>query len=148
MNIEKRGDDLYLDGRKIFLLNRRSLWGDTTPEPLTEQTVGTLDKLVGGRAVLGDDVLDHLLRHPRIIPKSWRRSKQGENLMIFFMGTKDPGARRLARGNFFDRIIFAKGKWWRSSYSEFMAIPYNGVRVAALRGENNAMKELRQQCRR
>lgn len=80
--IERNGDDLYLDGKKITLY-------------LAEEQKKNRGRIVGDELflklaslpVLDANVLDYLLKYPKLIPESWKIDDQGRPLYIFFWGT-------------------------------------------------------------
>lgn len=72
--LERKGDDLYLDGKKIeFWLSREQKHGVITGT--------TLRAKLKDKPVLNANVLDYLLKNPHLIPNSW----QGK--WVFFWGT-------------------------------------------------------------
>ena len=101
VRLERRGDDLYLDGKKIELhLSPKQKKG----------TIGGNDlrKYLEGKPVLNAAVLDYLLAHPELIPDSWKKNKEGNTLYTFFFGT----IYRRADGNLYVRCLcWDVGRW-------------------------------------
>ncbi len=79
--IEHRGDDLYINGKKVELL----LFDEQKGKSVISGHV--LRKKLSKKSTLGTDVLDHLLRNPRLIPNWWKHDENGENRYISFWGT-------------------------------------------------------------
>jgi len=79
--LERRGDDLYFDGKKIdFYLSK--------PQKKGGRIEGNdLRKELGKQPVLNANVLDYLLKNPSIIPDSWKKDADGNTRYIFFWGT-------------------------------------------------------------
>lgn len=78
VKVEKRGDELYIDGRKVILY-------------LSEQQVGRnvirgseLHKELTGKPVLHPNVLDALLEHQNLIPEGWKKDNNGNIRYISF----------------------------------------------------------------
>lgn len=89
--LERRGDDLYLDGKKIeFWLSK--------PQKKGNSIMGNeLRKELAKMPVLNANVLDHLLKHPQLIPETWKQDADGNTRYIFFWGTvyRDSGGSSL-----------------------------------------------------
>ncbi len=79
--LERRGADLYLDGKKIdFYLSK--------PQKKGGRIEGNdLRKEVSKQPVLNANVLDYLREHPQLIPDSWKVDGNGNTRYIFFWGT-------------------------------------------------------------
>jgi hypothetical protein len=79
--LERKGDNLYLDGRKIeFFLSKeqsgiRLVRGNELFEELKKHSV------------LNANVLDYLLKHPHLIPETWKMDENGNSRYVFFWGT-------------------------------------------------------------
>ena len=83
--LERRGDDLYLDGKKIeFWLSREQKRGVITGNILRAK--------LKGKPVLNANLLDHLLKNPHLIPKAWKMDENENTRYIFFWGTIYRGA--------------------------------------------------------
>lgn len=89
VKLEKRGDDLYLDGKKLVLYcSKRQLGG--------KYVVG--HELRKEREKLGNNipavVLDYLVAHPEMWPESWKKDEKGNTLYIFFWNDifRDPSS--------------------------------------------------------
>lgn len=105
VRLERREDDLYLDGKKIELhLSPKQKKG----------TIGGNDlrKYLEGKPVLGAAVLDYLLAHPELIPDSWKVNEAGNTLYIFFWGTIYRGAD----GHLYVRYLCWFDERWVSDY--------------------------------
>jgi len=80
VKIERRGDDLYVDGVKIDLF--------LTDAQKKGSIVGnSLRTELSGKPVLNACILDYLLAHPHLIPESWKKDENGNTRYIFFWGT-------------------------------------------------------------
>ena len=93
LKLEKRGDDLFLNGKKLVLhlskrqQNGKVIEGYELRKELTKATI------------LNACVLDYLLKHPELIPDSWKGK------FIFFWGT----IYRHSDGNLFVRYLLWSG---------------------------------------
>ncbi len=81
VKLEKRGDDLYLDGKKItlFLSEEQKGTGRIVGHPLRKKL-----EVRGGN--VSAKVLDHLEDHPELWLESWKKNEDGETLYVFFWG--------------------------------------------------------------
>ncbi len=79
VKLEKRGDDLYLDGKKIELFRSSGQEGD-------RYIVGhELRKELEARGGnLSAKVLDYLEGHPELWPESWKTDADGNTIYIWF----------------------------------------------------------------
>lgn len=94
--LERRGDDLYVNGEKIelFLSERQKGNG---------RIVGTeLRKELADKLVLNANILDYLLAHTELIPESWKGK------CVFFWGTEYRGSD----GNLCARCLYWPGVRW------------------------------------
>ncbi len=79
--IERNGDNLYLNGRKIkfrLTIEQREV-GVITGERLLRK--------LRGKLVLNANVLDYLLRNPCLIPEAWKKDRYDNPQRLFFWGT-------------------------------------------------------------
>ncbi|MFA6404756.1 MAG: hypothetical protein WCW03_02040 [Candidatus Paceibacterota bacterium] len=84
--LECRGDDLYLDGKKIeFWLSKLQKKGNAIRG-------NDLRKELAKQRVLNANVLDYLLKNPHLIPEAWKKDENGNTRYIFFWGTIYRGA--------------------------------------------------------
>src|SRR3989344_7091970 len=115
--VGKRADGLYVNGRKVvlYLSNRqmdgRIIQGCKLREELT------------GKFVLNANILDALYDNQYLIPKDWKKDKDGDTRYIFFWATiyRHAYSRPCVR-----YLYFASGAWsrlydwldddWRGSY--------------------------------
>ncbi len=79
VKIEKRGDDLYLDGKKIELFRSAGQEGDRyiIGHKLREEL-----EAKGGN--VGGSILDHLVAHPELWPENWKKDDQGNTIYVYF----------------------------------------------------------------
>ena len=79
VKLEKRGDDLFLDGKKINLFlsdgqrNGHTIGGHDLRKELETR---------GGN--VGGSILDHLVAHPELWPESWKKDSNGNTIYVFF----------------------------------------------------------------
>lgn len=110
--LERRGDDLYLDGKKIeFWLSK--------PQKKDDVIGGNdLRKEVSKQPVLNANVLDYLHDHPQLIPDSWKVDEKGNTRYIFFWGTVCRGSD----GDLFVRCLYWDGdRWgWRCLWLDYV----------------------------
>lgn len=80
LHIEKRGGELYADGRKIILnLSAKQLGGRmVTGYEICGKPIN--------KNVLHPNVLDALIECPTLIPESWKKDEKGNKAFIFFWG--------------------------------------------------------------
>ena len=101
VKLERRGDDLYLDGKKIDLfLSKNQKGGCIGGNNLREE--------LAKEPVLNANVLDHLLKpeNQHLIPDSWKGK------CAFFWGT----VYRSADGNLCVRCLYWDGDGWNWNY--------------------------------
>jgi len=78
--LERKGDDLYIDGKKIdFYLSKKQKGGSIGGNDLRKELVS--------KPVLNANVGDYLLKNPQLIPESWKKDENGNSRYIFFWGT-------------------------------------------------------------
>lgn len=105
VRLERRGDDLYLDGKKVEL--------HLSPGQKKGRIGGyDLRKYLETKPVLNAAVLDYLLAHPELIPESWKRDEEGNTRYIFFWGT----IYRNAGGDLYVRYLCWFVGCWVSRY--------------------------------
>lgn len=99
--LERKGDDLYLDGKKIeFWLSSEQKRGVITGNILRAK--------LKGKSVLNANLLNHLLKHPHLIPETWKKDENGNTRYIFFWGT----VYRRADGVLCVRCLCWRGVGW------------------------------------
>ena len=83
VTVERRGDDLYVVGRKVRLLSVRFLLqqGRRTGEVRSHD----LRKRIDITCALHPNILDALLENVHLIPESWKVCSLGRDRYIFFM---------------------------------------------------------------
>lgn len=116
--LERRGDDLCLDGQKINLF-------------LSEEQQGS--KVIGGYELrkelevrggnVSAKVLDCLEEHPELWPESWKKDKNGNTIYIFFFDDifRDSDSRLYVRyGCWYGGEVMSLCRWlgggWGDSY--------------------------------
>lgn len=78
VKLERRGDDLFVDGQKINLfLSDQQKVGTHGGHGLRQ----VLEARGGNQSA---KLLDHLKAHPELWPESWKNDSQGRKLCIFF----------------------------------------------------------------
>mgnify|MGYP001572432894 CR=1 FL=1 len=95
VKLERRGEDLYANGRKIELFLAEGQKG------IIEGYV--LRKVLANEPVLNANVLDYLLEHPELIPESWKGK------YVFFWGD----VYRVSDGLLCVRYLCWLGGGWR-----------------------------------
>lgn len=107
VRLERRGDDLYVDGKKIvFSLSKKQINGKViTGHDLREE--------LSGKKVLSAIILDYLLAHPELIPESWKKDEKGNTWFISFWGTIFRGSD----GNLYVRYLYWSDGGWQTYYS-------------------------------
>ena len=106
VRLERRGDDLYIDGKKVvFHLSKKQINGKVI-------TGHNLREELSGKKVLSAIILDYLLVHPELIPESWKKDEKGNTRFIFFWGTifRDPD------GDLCVRYLCWSDGGWRTNY--------------------------------
>ncbi|MFH1178535.1 MAG: hypothetical protein V1711_02320 [bacterium] len=79
VKLEKRDDDLYLDGVKVdlFLSENQKAGSTIIGHNLRKELEAR-----GGN--ISAKVLDHLVEHPELWPESWKKDTQGNTIYVFF----------------------------------------------------------------
>jgi hypothetical protein len=77
VKLERRSDDLYLDGKKLNLFVSKKQKGGIVGHELRKE----LEKRGGN---VSTKVLDHLVDHPDLWPESWKKDKDGNTVYVFF----------------------------------------------------------------
>lgn len=78
VRLERRGDDLYLDGRKVNLfLSEAQKAGSQVGYDLRKEVEAR-----GGNA--SAKVLDYLVEHPNLWPEHWKKDDQGRTVYVLF----------------------------------------------------------------
>ncbi|HEY4528415.1 MAG TPA: hypothetical protein VJJ48_01130, partial [Candidatus Paceibacterota bacterium] len=79
VKLEKRDDDLYLDGKKIDLFRSAGQQGDSyiVGHELRKELEGK-----GGN--VGGSILDKCVEHSELWPDSWKKDANGNTLNVFF----------------------------------------------------------------
>ena len=105
VKLERKGSDLYLDGKKIdFYLSKKQKGGSIEGNDLRKE----LTKM----PVLNANMLDYLLKNPLIIPDEWKTDGDGNTRCLFFWGT----VYRNADGSLCVRYLVWNGGRWGSNY--------------------------------
>ncbi len=92
VKLEKRSDDLYLDGRKIVLhLSQNQKDGKVIGGHKLRKELETRGGNIGGR------VLDYLVDHPELWPESWKKDAEGRTIFVYFWEDifRDPSSGNL-----------------------------------------------------
>lgn len=79
VKLERRGDNLYLDGEKINLFLSAGQQGDSY---IVGHDLRKELEARGGN--LGGSILDHLVAHPEMWPESWKMDSQGNTIYVYF----------------------------------------------------------------
>lgn len=105
---ELKGDKAYLNGEEVVL---HRVKGQVKGKVIEGHE---LRKKLTGEKVLNANVLDYLLKHPELIPESWKKDSEGNTLYIFFWGT----IFRNSDGDLHVRYLyFVDGQWlWSSGW--------------------------------
>lgn len=115
VKLERRGDDLYVDGRKVVLyLSERQKDGRTI------RGYELRDELTG-KPVLNANILDALYEHPELIPDNWKGK------VVFFWGT----IFRDADDDLYVRCLSFRDSRWRRHYY-WLDYGFSGCYPAAL----------------
>ena len=79
VKLERRGDDLYLDGKKIELFRSAGQQGDRY---IVGHELRKELEAKGGN--VSGSILDHLVAHPELWPESWKRDENGNTIFVYF----------------------------------------------------------------
>lgn len=79
VKLEKRGDDLYLDGKKINLFLSE---GQKGSRYIVGHELRKELETKGGN--VSAKMLDHLVEHPELWPESWKKNDQGNTIYVYF----------------------------------------------------------------
>ncbi|MFA5933868.1 MAG: hypothetical protein WC795_01440 [Candidatus Paceibacterota bacterium] len=114
LKVINKNSDLYINNEKVsFYLPEKMVKNSEGKEQIIIEVLTgyELYEKVKTKRPLEDNVLDMLLKNPRLIPKKWKRDKDGNTYFIFFWGTiyKDSRNRSYVRCLYFD------GKYWQTS---------------------------------
>ena len=92
VKLERRGDDLYLDGKKITLALSERQQNDRV---IQGHELRIEREAAGGN--LSAKILDYLEEHPEFWPESWKKDVQGNRIYVFFWGDifRDPSGGNL-----------------------------------------------------
>ncbi|PIR91964.1 hypothetical protein COU01_04345 [Candidatus Falkowbacteria bacterium CG10_big_fil_rev_8_21_14_0_10_44_15] len=106
VKVEKREDELYVNGRKIiFYLSERQQGNNMVRgHELREE--------LSGKPVLHPNIMDALIEYPNFIPEGWKVDESGNIRFIFFWAVifRDAGGRLYVR-----YFCFHVGQWRRRS---------------------------------
>jgi hypothetical protein len=103
VTVERRGDDLYVDGKMVvFHLVEGQKTGRVQGYELRTQ--------LQGQATLHPNVLDALFENQRLIPESWKVDEQGRTRFIYFwaVGFRDSDCNLYVRF-----LSWLDGAWGR-----------------------------------
>lgn len=120
--LERKGDDLYLDGKKIeFWLSSEQKRGVITGNILRAK--------LKGKPVLNANLLDHLLKNSHLIPEAWKKEENGNTRYIFFWGTiyRDAGGRLYVRF-----LCWHGGRWDWGWFSYSLGLVFHDGNPAAV----------------
>ncbi len=119
VKLERRGEDLVLDGKKIELLLSEKQKGEG--RVIGHDLHKELDQKKVGQC--GGSVLDHLVAHPELWPESWKKDAQGNTVYVFFWGDifQAPGGYLYVRcGHWSAGKVVAGSRWlghnWESCH--------------------------------
>lgn len=122
VKLERRGDDLYFDGKKIELFLSKKQKGDSYIVGYDLRT--ELEKRGGN---VSAKVLDHLVEHPELWPESWKNDSQGNTIYVYFW---DDIFRHPSDG-----FLYVRYGCWRSgrvvSFSVWLALDWGRQDPAA-----------------
>lgn len=96
VKLERRGDDLYLDGKKIELFlsekQKKDVHGGHDLRKELEVKGGNVSATI----------LDHLVAHPELWPENWKKDNQGNTIFVYFWDDIFcySGGRLCVRGGF------------------------------------------------
>lgn len=79
VKIERRGGNLYIDGKKIELFHSAGQQGDSH---IVGHELRKEFEAKGGQC--GGSILDHLVAHPELWPESWKRDENGDTIFVYF----------------------------------------------------------------
>jgi len=103
--LERRGDDLYLNGKKIEFWLSQEQKRDVI-------TGNTLRAKLKNKSVLNANVEDYLLKNPHLIPEAWKKDENGNTRYIFFWGT----IYSSADDGIYVRYLYWSGGRWAWDY--------------------------------
>jgi hypothetical protein len=104
LKLTRKGDDLFLDGKKIELfLSDKQKKGTVVGNDIRKE--------LEGKPVLNACHLDYLREHPDLIPDSWKVDEQGKTRYIFFWGS----IYRRSVGNLRVRYLYWNDGGWNWS---------------------------------
>jgi hypothetical protein len=104
--LERRGDELYLDGKKI------ELWLSKPQKKGNVIGGNDLRKEVSKRSVINANLPEYLLKNPHLIPDAWKKDEKGNTIYIFFWGT----VCRFSDGRLDVRYLYWDGGKWTMYY--------------------------------
>lgn len=105
VKLEKKGDELFVDGKKLELyLPRKQKKGSIEGTKLRKE--------LKDKPVLNACILDYLLEHTELIPESWKKDAGGNTCYLFFWGTIYRGSG----GGLGVRCLWWGGGGWGWSY--------------------------------
>lgn len=111
VELERRGDRLYYDGKVIDLLLSEKQNSDDgiIGRELCEEL-----ETRGGN--LGGNILDHLVVHPELWPESWKMDAQRKRIYVSFWGDIfcDPDGSLCVRGGYWEDNKVMTGYEWLS----------------------------------
>jgi len=104
VKVEKRGDGLYVDGRKVILhQSKRQKDGNVIQGHEFREELS-------GKPVLHPNIMDALLEYPSFIPEDWKKDENGNTRFIFFWAVIFRGA---VGGLFVRYFCWGDGRWGR-----------------------------------
>jgi hypothetical protein len=127
--VERREEDLYVDGKKIlFFLSGRQLNGKTVKGlELREE--------VTSQPVFNANLLDALADNPQFIPEGWKKDADGKPRYIFFWGT----IYRHAYARLCVRYLYWRGGRWNRSYDWLGSDAWDSDGPAAVSASSEAL---------
>jgi len=112
VKLERRGNDLHLDGKKInlFISERHK----TVASRGTQQGHDLKDELWIRGGNIGASVLDHLVEYPELWPESWKRNGDGNIMFVCFFDDlfRHPSCGLAVRcGYWYEGRVVPSHKW-------------------------------------
>jgi len=105
--VEKRGDELWVDNRRVILY-----WNNGQKN--SERIVGNVlyVDFYNKKTALHPNIMDALAKFPHLIPEEWKRGENYDHRDVFFWGVtfKSP------EGNVFVRYLCLGDGQWRRDY--------------------------------